>query len=219
MYFIANSIVRDEDAAYVSPAFLTQQTQRPEVGKVNWTWTPNSRWVNEAQFGVQYLLKPSFVGDHTVNPTAYGLNTGVTNPLYFGMPQISITGGGTTFTTLGGGSWPKIQGPETDYIFQDHVSYLLGKHAFKFGGEVLDNNFTGGALNTSRGSIRFGAGTANFGTFKATALEDFLLGDPNQGKLLLGNAERNISNQGYALFVQDDWRIVPRLIPTGLGVR
>jgi hypothetical protein len=220
MYFIANSIVHDEDAAYLSSVFLTQQTQRPQVGNANWTWTPNSRWVNEAQFGAQYLLKPSFVGDHTVNPTAYGLNTGVTNPLYFGMPQISITGGGTTFTTLGGGSWPKIQGPETDYIFQDHVSYLLGKHAIKFGGEVLDNNFTGGALNTSRGSIRFGSSkSSSGGAFSgATALENFLLGFPNQGKLLLGNAERNVSNQGYALFVQDDWRIKPRLI-LNLGVR
>ncbi len=219
MYFIANSIVLDEDSAYVSAAFLTQQTQRPEVGKVNWTWTPNSRWVNEAQFGVQYLLKPSFVGDHTVNPTTYGLNTGITNPLYFGMPQIAITGDGTTFTTLGGGGWPKIQGPETDYIFQDHVSYLLGKHAFKFGGEFIDDNFTGGALNTSRGSMRFGVGTATTGAFKgATPLEDFLVGDPNQGKLLLGNAQRHISNQGYALFVQDDWRIEPRLI-LNLGVR
>ncbi len=215
MYFIANSIVHDEDAAYLSPIFLTQQTQRPQVGNVNWTWTPNSRWVNEAQFGAQYLFKPSFVGDHTVDPTTYGLNTGVTNPLYFGMPQISINGGGTTFTTLGGGTWPKIQGPETDYIFQDHVSYLLGKHAFKFGGEFIDNNFTGGALNTSRGFVRFGAGTAFTG---ATALEDYLLGDPNQGKILLGNAERNVSNQGYALFVQDDWRIAPRLI-LNLGVR
>ncbi|HEY2646691.1 MAG TPA: TonB-dependent receptor, partial [Candidatus Acidoferrales bacterium] len=216
MYFIANSIVLDEDSAYVSPAFLTQQTQRPEVGKVNWTWTPNSRWVNEAQFGVQYLLKPSFVGDHTVNPTTYGLNTGVTNPLYFGMPQISITGGGVTFTNLGGGSWPKIQGPETDYIFQDHVSYLLGKHAFKFGGEFLDDNFTGGALNTSRGFIRFGNTSPLFSG--ETALEEFLLGTPNQGKILLGNAERHVSNQGYALFIQDDWRIEPRLI-LNLGVR
>ncbi len=221
MYFIANSIVLDEDSAYVSAAFLTQQTQRPEVGKVNWTWTPNSRWVNEAQFGVQYLLKPSFVGDHTVNPTTYGLNTGITNPLYFGMPQISITGGLASFTTLGGGTWPKIQGPETDYILQDHISYLLGKHAFKFGGEFIDDNFTGGALNTSRGSIRFGKGgaTPNSGAYSgATALEDFLLGYPNQGKLLLGNAERHVSNQGYALFAQDDWRIVPRLI-LNLGVR
>ena len=220
MYFIANSVVHDEDAAYVAPQFLTQQTQRPQVGNANWTWTPNSRWVNEAQFGAQYLLKPSFVGDHTVDPTTYGLNTGITNPLYFGMPQISITGGGTTFTTLGGGSWPKIQGPETDYIFQDHVSYLLGKHALKFGGEVIDNNFTGGALNTSRGSIRFGSGkSSSGGAFAgATALENFLLGYPNQGKLLLGNAERNVSNQGYALFVQDDWRIDPRLI-LNLGVR
>ncbi len=219
MYFIANSTVHDEDAAYLSPTFLTQQTQRPEVGNLNWTWVPNSRWVNEAQFGAQYLLKPSFVGDHTVDPTTYGLNTGVTNPLYFGMPQISITGNNTTFTTLGGGSWPKIQGPETDYIIQDHVSYLLGKHAFKFGGEVVDNNFTGGALNTSRGFVRFGAGTNSSGAFSgATALEDFLLGYPNQGKILLGNAERNITNQGYAVFFQDDWRIKPRLV-LNLGVR
>ena len=159
MYFIANSTVNDEDSAYLQPYFLTVQTQRPEVGNVDWTYAPNSRFVNEAQFGVQYLLKPSFVGDHNVNPTTYGLNTGVTNPLYFGMPQISITGGLTTFTTLGGATWPKIQGPETDFIAQDHVSYLAGKHSFKFGGEIVADNFTGGALNGARGSVRFGINT------------------------------------------------------------
>ena len=221
MYFIANSTVNDEDAAYLQPFFLTVQTQRPQVGNVDWTYAPNSRLVNEAQFGVQYLFKPSFVGDHNVNPTTYGLNTGVTNPLFFGMPQIMITG----FTNLGGGSWPKIQGPETDFIGQDHVSYLAGKHSFKFGGEILNDNFTGGALNTSRGSIRFGAATTNksgaltSGAFVgATALEDFLLGDPNQGKLLQGNALRRVYNFGYAAFAQDDWRIKPRLM-LNLGVR
>jgi carboxypeptidase family protein/TonB-dependent receptor-like protein len=225
MYFIANSTVNDEDAAYLQPYFLTVQTQRPEVGNVDWTFTPNSRLVNEAQFGVQYLLKPSFVGDHNVNPTTYGLNTGVTNPLFFGMPQIMITGNKTTFTNLGGGGWPKIQGPETDFIAQDHVSYLAGKHSFKFGGEIVADNFTGGALNGARGSVRFGANTAfkpvpgsmiyNTG---ATALEDFLLGDPNRGQQLVGNALRRVHSNGYAAFVQDDWRVTPRVI-LNLGVR
>jgi Carboxypeptidase regulatory-like domain/TonB dependent receptor len=215
MYFIANSTVNDEDAAYLQPYFLTVQTQRPEVGNVDWTYTPNSRLANEAQFGVQYLLKPSFVGDHNVNPTTYGLNTGVTNPLFFGMPQISITGGGTTFTTLGGATWPKIQGPETDFIAQDHISYLAGKHSFKFGGEIVADNFTGGALNGVRGSVRFGTNTGFKG---ATALEDFLLGDPNQGKQLVGNALRRVYSDGYAAFVQDDWRVSQRVI-LNLGVR
>jgi hypothetical protein len=215
MYFIANSTVNDEDSAYLQPYFLTVQTQRPEVGNVDWTFTPNSRLVNEAQFGVQYLLKPSFVGDHNVNPTTYGLNTGVTNPLFFGMPQISITGNKTTFTTLGGATWPKIQGPETDFIAQDHVSYLAGKHAFKFGGEIVADNFTGGALNGVRGAVRFGAGTA---FPAASALEDFLLGDPNRGTQLVGNALRRVHSNGYAAFVQDDWRVTQRVI-LNLGVR
>ncbi len=215
MYFIANSTVNDEDSAYLQPIFLTVQTQRPQVGNVDWTYTPNSRLVNEAEFGVQYLFKPSFVGDHTVNPTTYGLNTGVTNPLFFGMPQISITGGGTTFTTLGGATWPKIQGPETDFVFQDHVSYLAGKHSFKFGGEIIDDNFTGGALNGVRGAIRFGNNTAFTG---ASSLEDYLLGLPNRGTQLVGNALRRAHNADYAAFVQDDWRIKPRVI-LNLGVR
>src|ERR1700730_8612282 len=215
MYFIANSIVNDEDSAYLQPIFLTVQTQRPQVGNVDWTFTPNSRLVNEAEFGVQYLFKPSFVGDHTVNPTTYGLNTGVTNPLFFGMPQIMITGGGTSFTTLGGATWPKIQGPETDFVAQDHVSYLTGKHSFKFGGEIIDDNFTGGALNGVRGFIRFGNNTAFSG---ATSLEDYLLGLPNQGRLLVGNALRRAYSTDYAAFLQDDWRIRPRVI-LNLGVR
>ena len=62
MYFIANSTVNDEDAAYLQPIFLTVQTQRPQVGNVDWTFTPNSRLVNEAEFGVQIPVQAVLCG-------------------------------------------------------------------------------------------------------------------------------------------------------------
>lgn len=84
--------------------------------------------------------------DHTINPASYKFNgttynvyTGQANSLYFGFPVInfsSFTGG------LGGSNWPKVVGPDGVLQILDHVSYLRGKHAFKFGGEVLYNRST-----------------------------------------------------------------------------
>ena len=58
------------------------------------------------------------------------LVTGVTNPLYGGLPQIALS----DFTgNLGGGQRTSVRGPEGSVNVLDQVSWLHGKHAFKFG--------------------------------------------------------------------------------------
>ncbi len=62
-----------------------------------------------------------------------------------------------------------------------------------------------------KGRIRFGFnGTDAFAG--ATALEDFLAGVPSDGRIFVGNSERQVSFWSYAGFLQDDWRISPRLM-------
>jgi hypothetical protein len=147
--------------------------------------------------------------DQSTPASAYGIYTGVTNPIIGSLPQIHIPG----FNNLGGSpGWPSLQGPAVVYQFVDYVSYLHGNHAIKFGGEIRHNGVDVGAYGGSKGIIKFGPGgvalTAGNGS---TALEDFLAGFPSTASIQLGSPQRHLTTWNYALSVQDDWRITPKI--------
>lgn len=214
MYFFGNNSGTVADASQVQAQWLTKIHTRAQVFGENWTWTPSSHWVNEARFGYNRLYQPTFTNDHTQSAASYGLNTGVTNPLYGGLPRINIAPFYIFPQELGGFNWPKIQGPDTRYQFIDHVSYVRGKHALKFGGELHRDGFSGGAYGGSRGRIKFGLGGQTLGQ----PIEDFFAGFSSHASLLVGDPTRNIHNWGFAGFVQDDYRIAKN-VTVNLGVR
>lgn len=219
-YFFGNNSGTVADASQVQQKWLTKIHTRAQVFGENWTWVPSSRWVNEARFGYNRLYQPTFVNDHNVPASAYGLNTGVTNPLYGGLPRINIDPFYIFPQELGGFNWPKIQGPDTRVQFVDHLAYTRGKHAIKFGGEIHRDAFSGGAYGGSRGRIKFGLGpnSAPPSFPNATGIEDFFAGFPASGTLLVGDPTRHIHNWGFASFVQDDWRAT-RNLTINLGLR
>ena len=65
----------------------TTQYARSIVGSVGWTYVPNSNWVNSFRFGLSHYYQTFISGDSTVDPTTYGIFTGVTNPASFGFPR------------------------------------------------------------------------------------------------------------------------------------
>jgi hypothetical protein len=190
-----------------SSPFMSNLHGIAQLVSAGWTWTPNSNWVNELRFGYAYYHQIYLSVDANVNPLAYGINTGVTDPGFFGFPSIRISGGPNVRL---GGNWPKISGPDGSMQFSDHVSVLRGKHAFKFGGEITSNKVMPFITTNGKGSFRF------------SNLSNYLKGvERNTGtvsQILLGNPLRHISNQQYAAFLQDDWRLTPRLT-VNLGLR
>jgi Carboxypeptidase regulatory-like domain/TonB dependent receptor-like, beta-barrel len=174
------------------------------AGNVNWTWTPSSTLVNEFRWGYARFHEQFLSADYQVNPvTGYGINTGVTNPAYFGFPDIFIQS--IANFELGGG-WPKTVGPDGVLQLTDHISLLKGNHSFKFGGDML--------YNTSQNNVTSGAK----GNFRFADLTSYFEGNMNRARLTVGNALRNMYNYDFALFLQDDWRVRPRLT-LNLGVR
>ena len=210
-YFISpgDGILADAANRQLVAAQLTNQYARSQVSAVNWTWTPNSSWVNEARVGYSHYYQAFLSNDASDNPADYAYNgstynlfTGQTNPLYFGLPLIQFSNA----NTFAFGALAKTVGPDGVLELVDHVSVLRGKHAFKFGVEYMNNQSTNNVTANAKGPIRF----SNFQTF--------FEGIPNRANFLSGNLLRHMSNSGLAAFVQDDWRLTPRLT-VNLGLR
>ncbi len=214
MYFFGNNSGTVADAQQIQPQWLTQIHTRAQVFGENWTFAPTSRVVNEARFGYNRLYQPTFTSDHNIPASTYGINTGVTNPLYGGLPRINIAPFYIFPNELGGFNWPKVQGPDTRIQFIDHIAYTRGKHALKFGGELHRDAFTGGAYGGVRGRIKFGLG----GQTLIQPIEDFFAGFSSHASLLVGDPTRHIHNWGVAGFVQDDWRAT-KTLTINLGLR
>jgi hypothetical protein len=217
MFFIGDgSGTWDDNPSVITSAFsesLFPVTLR--IGSGSWTWVPNSAFVNEVKVGYTRYALPFLSADHNANPqapwgisngipTGYAINTGVTNPQFFGFPRINIQG----FTQLGG-NWPKFVGPDTNTEFLDHISYLHGKHALKFGGEFTIVETVSGATSNAKGRVNFKNNTKG-GT--GSALQDFLLGIVGTGSSIFqGDPVRDVHTNHLGVFFQDDYRATPRL--------
>ena len=103
MYFVSKATQINGSMEPIWDGDIVLNTQTYDA---HWNWTPNSSFVNDFRFGLAYLHDSTLYGDANLLPSnpwpnGYGLPTGVTNPLFGGLPTIAITGG---FTSLGNGS-------------------------------------------------------------------------------------------------------------------
>jgi len=205
-FIYANANEIEEDALPVAAQWLTQAQPITQVFGVDWAWIPNSRWTNDVRFSYNRFYEKIAPVDSNVNPTTYGLNTGVTDPSLFGFPRINA--GNVDFNYLGGNSsWPLWTAPSHTENYSDTMSYTRGKHTFRFGGIFS----TGGVDYLRAGN---GRGQVNF-----RFLEDFVAGTPIRNwTLQSGDAARNISMHSFGLFAQDDYRITRR-VTLNLGLR
>jgi hypothetical protein len=212
MYFISpgDGVFVDNPTLEIAEPWLTNQYAQSQVGSGSWTWVPNSSWVNSFRGGYSHYYQTFLSVDANQNPANYSYNgstyhmyTGQTNPAYFGLPTLAFQGGYSFQLGLG---WPKTVGPDGVWQFSDSVSWLRGNHTVKFGGEVLVLQSTSNVTANTKGPLRF------------NGLQNFFSGNMNRALFTAGDFLRHLSNQGYGLFIQDDWRVTRRLT-VNLGLR
>jgi len=121
--------------------------------------------------------------------------------------QVSLTG----LTGLGTGTHERVQTPIRTQQFSDSVTWLRGKHQIK----------TGFEFRFSRNKDDFNAATGGRFTFgdRATGsgLATLLLGWTTSGELIDTDI-LNSRTDFYGAFIQDDWKVTPRLT-LNLGLR
>jgi len=204
MVFIGNYTGDGMDHPFLNKIFEDTNLDRTYTVGADWVYAASSRLVNDARFGYDKVKFVFLTDDGTIKSdgTASGfpVNTGVTQ--FPGLPNINIKG----FEKLG--SWHNRPQNWANHYYdlQDNVSYLMGKHTLRFGGEFANIDVTNAIPDTGRGLIAF------------SSLQNFFRGVPSGGNLLSGAANREETWRSFALFAQDDWRLGPRLT-LNLGLR
>ncbi|HYV11031.1 MAG TPA: TonB-dependent receptor [Pyrinomonadaceae bacterium] len=205
--------------------------------------------INVFGVGGTYSFTPSVVLDANIGYTRQRLGAeGFDIVSNFGLDVLRIPGtngpdhlqGGVPAFQINGG-WTNIGNDNTGnpFLFRDNqyvaaanLSWLKGKHSFRFGGDFLNpqlNHFQpqGGAFQTVRGSFGF-SGTATRRQGDASSLgesqlfhswADFLLGLPAQaGKVDQLRNPNSVWWKQYALYARDHWQI-GRSITLTYGLR
>ena len=203
-FIYSNTNQTEEDTIPLRPDWLSTTSPTTQVFGVSLASTFGSAWSNEVRFSYNRFNEAIFPIDHNVNPTTYGLNTGVTDSRLFGFPRISPGG---EFNYMGGNSsWPLETTPSATDSFSDTAVYTHGKHSIRFGGSFRYGNVDYFRAGYGRGRVDF------------RHLPDFFDGNVRRWRFLYGDPGRNVSQKSFGLFAQDDFRIRPN-VTLNLGLR
>jgi hypothetical protein len=146
---------------------------------------------------------------HNINPSTVGLDTGITDPSLFGPPELAITG----FDPIG--QTPVSGRNDITGHLTDAVSWNLGKHQLRLGGEYrrafVDIYYNFGA----RGYFGFtgtqGPWAADTSVDSNTlALADFLAGYNYQSSITSGDQERFLYSHSGSAYAQDSYQLTPK---------
>jgi hypothetical protein len=167
-----------------------------QIGTFNETHVFGTHTVNEFRFGFN-RIHITFAPNFTQSATNFGINLGVPT---IGLPQFSVAGYGLNFG--GPAGFPQGRG-DTTFVLSDTLSWIHGKHNFKFGGEyrLFQNDNFGG----------------DTGSFTFTNKTNFLAGNANTFTYAPGTASR-IRTNTISGFVMDSWKALPNLT-LELGLR
>lgn len=197
---------------------------------LTYTRTLSAKWVNQARFN--YSIADVKFGDRE------NLDQFPPNVNFTGSPQDLFFNAGLDFGT--NTTFPQARVVKV-WQAQDTVTATLGNHALKFGTDIIHNFQDNFFLPTFRGSFNFTgstsaavAGTVPANTFfeygtngtngasrtgqLPTSFENFVLGRPRDIDFALGDPQKDIIQNNFFFFLQDDWRVRPNLT-LNLGVR
>jgi hypothetical protein len=204
---------------------LTQNDRRNHTVSLSYIHSFKASLVNEGRggFNRQGLLRHSnttlegflsSIGFDQSDIAAYGAVVSPFALSTFGHPAINFSGTFATFTNGGRNTFRPLD--QNLITFGDTLTWILGKHEFRMGGDVVRNAAVDGfALNRGnpRGSMTYsGTGTNPF--------TRFLLGLPptSASYILQPRPAMDVHNWEHGYFFQDIWKLTPKLT-LNLGLR
>jgi hypothetical protein len=215
--FVAQGHQTAPTSSFLSPYFETSPMHVENWALVyNSTFSP--RLANQFVFGFNYFDQSLADADTNFNPIALGLNTGVTSPQLAGAPNITIG----AFDPIGPNPYSGRE--DTTWHLNDAVSYNVGKHQLRFGGEFRRTKVDEFYHEGQRGTFNFNgsqgpwATSPNITDGNLLALADFMAGDVYQSSIVTGNPARTVFTNGFSFFGQDNFQVT-RKLNINLGLR
>ena len=191
------------------PGFGISILDQGQNAGVGLTRALTARTFNELRVGVNALRRENLPQSAGTNAfTALGIAGPPLTSADLGFPTLVVPG----FETLGDDpNLPVVRRTRTIHVV-DALTFDRGRHHVKAGGELR-------AYRSDGYNHLFARGQATFtGAFTGQPLADLLLGLPTVSLLGVNDNRQALRTWAVNGFVQDDWRITPRLA-VNLGVR
>ena len=163
--------------------------------------------INELKAGVSQFQNPRITNDQNIKfIEQFNIQgTRFDGPPYPGVPQTSVQG----YAAIGEPTNFPQQRVDRTYQLADSLTWIRGNHSFKFGLDLHRFQANGTVVGNGRGSFTFNAQST--APTSGYALADLLLGLPTSTARSPFSPRFYDRTGLYAGFVQDDWKLTPRL--------
>src|SRR3954468_16379173 len=185
----------------VTPGYNTTTPTTVNLVSLSYTHIITPKLLAELRFGFNRFTESFHPQDNTFDPASIGLNTGATAQ-DFGLPQISVGG----LSILGSNVANPRGRTDQNWQLDGNMTWIHGRHNWKAGYEfrrtTVDEFFNAG----HRSAISF------------DDFSSFLAGNVGGGHQAFGDTRRNMYQDNNSFYLQDNWRIMPR-VTFNYGVR
>jgi len=148
-----------------------------------------------------------------IDPKSLGMDTGPLSPADFGVPYVYLLPLGYGGYIGGVQGYPITTRPDQTWDWSEHFSWVKGNHTVKLGG-----NFQRAYTNSLRNNARTGMLLGYFSYYTSISgdpiqdsIEELLLGKADNANRAFGDTHRHLVQNSVGFYVQDDWKIKPRL--------
>ncbi len=169
--------------------------------------------VNEARFGLTQFYNTNgpqlaFTRDVVGELKIPGLASGP--PVQWGIPSVGFDG----YSGFGNDSEGPYENNNRSLQFIDNLSWIRGKHTFKFGAEIRQDVYRQVGNQFARGSFTFQRNATNnlaLAGRSGDSFADFLIGEIAQPEAAVSIAKADFRANTFYLYFDDSWKVTKNL--------